>query len=266
MENLPLPKLIEYKDLKENKAQIKIEPLFPGYGITIANPLRRVLISSLIGAAITKIKIKGVNHEFSTLPYLKEDIVEFILNVKKIRMKIFADEPIKLKLKKKSEGPITAGDIEKNAQLEIVNPNLILGHLTDKKADFEMELTAEKGRGYVTVEDRGEKESAELGEIIIDSIFSPIVNVSFTIEEVRVGKMTDYEKVTIKVETDGSLSPKEAIDKSVQILLDHFSFIANGGLETKEEPQETNEEIKETKESKPKKEVKEKKTTKKAKK
>ena len=231
MENIQLPKIIEYKDLKENKAQIKIEPLFPGYGITIANPRRRVLISSLEGAAVTKIKIKGVNHEFSSIPFMKEDIVEFILNVKKIRMKIFSDEPLKLKLKKKGEGPITAGDIEKNAQLEVVNPNLILGNLTDKKAEFEMEFTAEKGMGYVTVEDRGEKESIEPGEILIDAIFSPIVNVSFTIEELRVGKMTDYEKVSMKIETDGSLSPKEAIQKSVQILLDHLTFIANDGLE-----------------------------------
>ena len=214
MENIPLPKDIEYKEIKDNKTQIIIGSLFPGYGITIANSLRRVLLSSLSGAAITKVKIKGASHEFSTLDHLKEDIVELILNIKKIRLKVFSDEVIKLKLK----------DIEKNAQVEITNPDLILGHLTDKKAELEIEFTAENGRGYVTIENKIDQALAS-NEISIDSYYSPIVNVSFGIEAVRVGKRTDYEKLKMKVETDGSLSPQEAISKATKVLMDHFSLI-----------------------------------------
>lgn len=271
MENIPLPKIIEYKNIKENKTQVKIEPLFPGYGITIANPLRRVLISSLIGAAITKIKIKDINHEFSTLPGIKEDMVEIILNIKKIRMKMFSDEPIKLKLKVKGETEIKAGDIEKNAQVEIANPDLIIAHMTDKKAEFEMELTVEKGMGYISVEDREDKNSAEPGEILVDALFSPIVNVSFTVEEVRVGKITDYEKVEMKIETDGTITPKEALKKSVKLIIDHFKFIESDGLDGEVVEELAQEEVIEEKEKKVKKtkttkETKEKKTTKKAKK
>lgn len=224
MENIPLPKNIEYKEIKENKTQIIIEPLFPGYGITIANSLRRALLSSLTGAAITKIKIKGVSHEFSTLDYLKEDVVELILNIKKIRLQVFSDEPIKLKLKVKGEKTVTAKDIEKNAQAEIANPDLILGHLTDKKAELEIEFTAENGQGYVTVENKIDQVVGP-NEISIDSFYSPIVNVSFGIEAVRVGKRTDYERLKMKVQTDGTIDPKEAISRATKILIDHFSLI-----------------------------------------
>ncbi len=224
MENIPLPKNIEYKDIKNNKTQIIIEPLFPGYGVTIANSLRRVLLSSLSGAAITKVKIKGASHEFSTLDHLKEDVVELILNIKKIRLKVFSDEQIKLKLKIKGEKIVKAGDIDNNAQAEITNPDLILGHLTDKKAELDIEFTAENGRGYITIENKIDQSLAS-NEISIDSFYSPIVNVSFGIEAVRVGKKTAYERLKMKVETDGTLSPKEAISKATKILMDHFSLI-----------------------------------------
>ena len=224
MENIPLPKNIEYKEIKENKTQIIIGPLFPGYGITIANSLRRVLLSSLSGAAITKIKIKGANHEFATLNHLKEDIVELILNIKKIRLKVFSDEPIKLKLKIKGEKIVKAGDIDKNAQMEIANPGLVLAHLTDKKAELEIEFTAENGRGYVTVENKIDQNIGP-DEISIDSFYSPIINVSFGIEAVRVGKRTDYEKLKMKVQTDGTISPKEALSKATKVVIDHFSLI-----------------------------------------
>jgi DNA-directed RNA polymerase subunit alpha len=224
MENIPLPKNIEYKEIKENKTQIIIGPLFPGYGITIANSLRRVLLSSLTGAAITKVKIKGANHEFSSLNHLKEDIVELMLNIKKIRLKVYSDEPIKLKLKVKGEKTVKAGDIDKNAQVEIANPDLILGHLTDKKGELEIEFTAKNGQGYVTVENKIDQ-ALETNEMSIDSFYSPIVNVSFSIEDVRVGKRTDYEKLKMKVQSDGTIDPKEAISKATKILLDHFSLI-----------------------------------------
>ena len=224
MENIPLPKNIEYKEIKENKTQIIIGPLFPGYGITIANSLRRVLLSSLSGAAITKVKIKGASHEFSTLDHLKEDVVELMLNIKKIRLKVFSDEPIKLKLKIKGEKVVKAGDIDKNAQMEIANPGLILAHLTDKKGELEIEFTADNGQGYVTVENKIEQTLAA-NEMSIDSFYSPIINVSFNIEAIRVGKRTDYEKLKMKVQTDGTIDPKEAISRATKIILDHFSLV-----------------------------------------
>lgn len=225
MDNIALPQKIEYRKVKDNQKEIIIEPLFPGYGITIANSLRRVLLSSLVGSAITKVKIKDVSHEFSTLPYLKEDVVELILNIKKIRVKSYSDEPIKFRLKVTGEKEVKAGDIEKNAQIEIVNPDLIIANLTDKKAELDIEFTAEKGRGYVMVEEKSGYEDLAVNEISLDSLFSPIVNVSFSVEAVRVGKKTDYEKLVMKVETDGSIQPEEAILRSIKILMSHFALI-----------------------------------------
>lgn len=257
MEKIPLPNKIEYKEVKNNQTQITIEPLFPGYGITIANPLRRVLLSSLTGAAITKIKIKGIKHEFSSLPYLKEDIVELILNIKKIRVKMFQDEPVVLTLKAKGEKEITAKDIEKNAQAEVVNPELVIGHLTDKGAELEIDFTVERGKGYVTVEEKPNEDLA-VDEISIDSLFTPIVNVSFNIEAVRVGKITNYEKLIMKVETDGTITPKEAFSNASKILIDHLALLhgEDYNLEEKEEPEiiEEKEEKVEKKEKKVKKE------------
>lgn len=239
MENIPLPKNIEYKEINENKAQITLEPLFHGYGITIANPLRRVLLSSLPGSAVTKIKIKGANHEFSTLPFVKEDLVEMILNIKRLRIKMFNDEPVKLQLSAKGEKIVKASEIEKNANAEIVNKDLTIATLTDKKAELDIEFTIERGMGYVSVEDRGDKNDVEPGEISIDSLFTPIVNVSFGIEEVRVGKITDYEKLAMKIETDGTINPREALDRSLNIILDHFNFIKSGKNEIEEIVEET---------------------------
>ncbi len=239
MENIPLPKNIEYKEINENKAQITLEPLFHGYGITIANPLRRVLLSSLPGSAVTKIKIKGANHEFSTLPFVKEDLVEMILNIKRLRIKMFSDEPVKLQLSAKGEKIVKASEIEKNANAEIVNKDLTIATLTDKKAELDIEFTIERGMGYVSVEDRGDKNDVEPGEISIDSLFTPIVNVSFGIEEVRVGKITDYEKLAMKIETDGTINPREALDRSLNIILDHFNFIKSGKNEIEEIVEET---------------------------
>lgn len=268
MKKIPLPNNIEYKEVKKNQTQITIEPLFPGYGITIANPLRRVLLSSLTGAAITKIKIKGVKHEFSSLPHLKEDIVDLILNIKKIRIKMYQEEPVQLILKAKGEKKITAGDIEKNAQAEIVNPELVLGHLTDKNADIEIEFTVKRGKGYVTVEEKTNEDIA-VDEISIDSLFTPIVNVSFNIEAVRVGKITNYEKLIMKVETDGTISPREAFENASKILIDHLSLLSGEDYNQEDEKQEEEQEEekkekvdKKEKSTKEKKEKKEKKSKK----
>ena len=271
MENLPLPKTIEYKEIKKNKTQLIIEPLFPGYGITIANSLRRVLLSSLTGASITKVKIKGVSHEFSTLPNIKEDIVEIISNIKKIRLILLSDEPVKLKLKINGEKEVKAKDIDKNAQAEIANPDLTIAHLTDKKAELEIEMTAKKGQGYETVESRTD-ESLAANEISIDSVYSPIINVSFNIESVRVGKRTNYEKLKMKIQTDGTISPKEAIDKTINILIKHLELIplkkvlAKKAKPAKKAKKPTKKAKKPTKKAKPAKKVKKAKPAKKVKK
>jgi DNA-directed RNA polymerase subunit alpha len=225
MHEISLPnkiKLIETDN--PNKTILTVEPCFAGYGTTIGNALRRVLLSSIQGAAVTALKIKGVDHEFSTIPGVCEDIVEIILNFKKLRMKVFSDEPVRLHLKAKGEKPVTGGDIDKNADVEIVNKDLVLCNLTDKKAEVDIEFMVKKGRGYVSTEER-EKEKLDVGYIAIDSIFTPIKNVAYHVENVRVGQMTNYEKVSLTVETDGTLSAEQAINQACQILINHFKVI-----------------------------------------
>ena len=209
-----------------NRAVFEIGPLYPGYGTTIGNTLRRVLISSLEGAAVTFIKVKGVDHEFSAIPGILEDMIEIILNLKKIRFKLFKDEPVTLMLATKGEGKITAGNIEKTADVEIVNEDQQIATITNKKTELEMEITVEKGIGYVPAEQR-QKEKLTVGKIAIDGIFTPIRNVNFTVENIRVGQRTDYNKVLLDVETDGCMSPEEAVKKASQILIEHFTIINN---------------------------------------
>ena len=207
-----------------NRAIFEIAPLGPGYGMTVGNTLRRVLISSLEGAAVTSAKIKGVNHEFSAIPGILEDLIEIILNLKKIRFRLYKSEPVTLTLSAKGEGEITAGNIKTTSDVEIINKNQHIATITDKKTEFDMELTIENGVGYVPVEQR-QKEKLSIGEIAIDGIFTPIRNVNFTVENIRVGQRTDYNKVLMDVETDGSISPGEALKKASQILINHFTII-----------------------------------------
>lgn len=222
--NIPLPTSLNITEAKGNKATVNIEPCYPGYGVTIGNALRRVLLSSLDGAAITAFKLKDAQHEFTTLPNVKEDVVDLMLNLKKVRLKVFSDEPVILNINAKGQKVVTAGDIEKNAQVEIVNPEQEILTLTDKSAVLEMELTAQTGMGYVTVEDRKE-EKHDIGTIMIDAFYTPVINVGFDVENVRVGKQTNYEKIVLKIETDGTVTPEEVIAKSSNILLKHFMFI-----------------------------------------
>lgn len=207
-----------------SRAVFEIGPLYPGYGTTIGNSLRRVLISSLEGAAITSAKIKGVDHEFSAIPGILEDVIEIILNLKKIRFKLFKDEPVTLTLNVKGEKEVTAADIKGAAEVEIINLGQKICTITDKKTELEMEITIEKGVGYVPVEQR-QKEKLSVGKIAIDGIFTPVRNVNFTVENIRVGQRTDYNKVMLDVETDGSVSPEEALKKASQILIEHFNII-----------------------------------------
>lgn len=218
------PKVIERDG--DFKATFEIAPLHPGYGMTIGNSLRRVLISSLEGSAITSVKIKGVLHEFSTIPDVLEDVIEVILNLKKIRCKVYTDEPVTLTLKKSGEGVVTAGDIKSTNEAEVISKDQHICTLTAKKAEIEMELKVEKGVGYVPADQR-EKDKLGVGVIAIDGIFTPIKNVNFKVENIRVGQRTDFNRALLEVETDGSITPEEAVQKAAHILSEHFAIIQN---------------------------------------
>lgn len=196
-----------------------IEPLEQGYGQTLGNSLRRVLLTSLPGAAVTNVKIEGVRHQFTTIPGLKEDVVEFLLNIKKIRVIVPSDEPVKLTLSKKGPGEIRASDIEVPAGVTVVNPDVVLGTLADKKAAIDMELTAEKGYGYVSSD---EKKVDEIGRIPVSAFFSPITRVNYRVEATRVGRITNFDKLIMEIWTDGTVSPLDALKQSAKILVSYF--------------------------------------------
>lgn len=221
-----------------NYGIFQIEGLYTGYGVTLGNALRRTLLSSLPGAAITQIKIKGVNHEFSTLPGMMEDVVAFTLNLKKVRFQFFADEPQVLSLKIKGEKEVTASDIESTTFVQVINKDLHLASLTKKIAELDMELTVEKGLGYVPTEAR-KLERLTVGTIMLDAIFSPVVKMDFKVENMRVGELTNFNKLTLEIETDGSINPESALHKASNILKDHFDKIAMATeSEVKVEPTE----------------------------
>ncbi len=232
MESLLLPTKIQFKKgERPNEGVLTVEPCTPGYGTTLGNALRRVLLSSLSGAAVTAVKIRGADHEFSTLPHVKEDVLEIILNLKALRVKLFAEEPVKLLLSVKGDKVITGADFSKNADVEIVNPELVLATLTDKQASMEMEITVSPGRGYRSTEER-QKEKLDLGVIGIDALFSPVMNVSYEVEATRVGEKTDYDKLVLSIETDGSLDPLDACNQAVTILSDHLNLLKNISYES----------------------------------
>lgn len=223
MENIPLPNKVSFEELGQNKYQVIMEPLYPGYGVTIGNSLRRILLSSLPGAAVVAMRIKGVDHEFSTVPNVKEDVIEIILNLKQMRMKVHTDQPVTLELKAKGEKVVTAGDFKSNSDVEIVNKDLHIATLDNKTADFDMEVIVQAGRGYVPVEQR-ENEKLEIGMIAVDAIYTPVKTVNFEVKSVRVGQITNFDQLTMTLETDGTVNGKDAIDASAQVLLSHFGM------------------------------------------
>ena len=248
---LQLPDKIKVVSKEGNKATFEISPLMPGYGPTVANSLRRVLLSSLAGAAVTSIKIKGVEHEFSTMPGVMEDVIEIILNVKKLRFKVHGDSSVKLTLNVTGEKKITGNDIKLTSDVELINGDQYITTLTDKKSSLSMEIEVEKGLGYVSVEQR-RKEKLPIGVIAVDAIFSPVKSVNFSVQSIRVGEGIDYNKVLMEVETDGSIQPEQAIKDAAGILVDHFKLVADiEVLESKEKTKPTKK--KEAKETKTKK-------------
>ncbi|MFA6042257.1 MAG: DNA-directed RNA polymerase subunit alpha [Patescibacteria group bacterium] len=224
MERIQLPSKISFTDTEPNVTDVVIEPCFPGYGTTLGNALRRVLLSSLPGAAITAVKITNATHEFATVPHVKEDVVDLILNLKGVRLAVHEGEGGTVMLKVKGEKVATAGDIKCPANIEIRNPEHVIATLTDKAADLEIECTVGVGRGYVPVEQR-EKERLDLGVIAVDAIYTPVRNVNFAVEHVRVGQMTNYDKVTLTIRTDGTITPAAAFGDATHILVDHFQHL-----------------------------------------
>ncbi len=196
-----------------------IEPLEQGYGQTLGNSLRRVLLTSLPGAAITTVKIAGAQHPFSTIPGLKEDVVELLLNVKKVRLILEGNDSVTLSLTKKGPGEVRAGDIDVSAGVTIVNPDLVLGTLSDKKSSLEMEMTAERGYGYLPTE---EKHTDTIGVIPVDALFSPITRVNYRVEATRVGRMTNLDRLVLEIWTDGTITPAEALHQAAKILMSYF--------------------------------------------
>ncbi len=228
---------IKVEKQTETEGVFILEPLEQGYGQTLGNALRRVLLTSLPGAAVTFVKIAGVRHQFTTIPGLKEDVVELILNIKKLRLKYNGEKPVKIVLSATGPGEVKAESIETPANVEIVNKDLVLGTLADKKSKLEIEMTVECGLGYSPFEER---KSEVLGVIPIDAIFSPILRVNYRVESTRVGRMTNFDKLIFELATDGTISPLEAVKEAAKILVAYFNQIIEpkekeGGQEKKTE-------------------------------
>ena len=234
----PRIELVE-KSEDNTYGKIVVEPLERGYGTTLGNSLRRVLLSSIPGAAITSIKIEGVQHEFSTIPGVTEDTTEIIMSIKQLSFLMHGDEPKLLRIEAQGEGEVKAKDIIADADVEILNPDLHIATL-EKDAKLFMELTLEKGRGYVTA-DRNKKSNQPIGVIAIDSIFTPVHKVNFNVENTRVGQRTDYDKLTMEIWTNGAIKPDDAVSTAAKILIDHFNLFLGltDQVQTEEEPVET---------------------------
>lgn len=222
------PKIISEES---NKGVYEIDGFYPGFGFTIGNSLRRIILSSLPGAAITSIKIKGVEHEFSSIKGVKEDVVMIMLNIKRLRIKMLSEEPVVMTLKAKGSKVVTALDIDVPGQIEIVNPDLVIATLTDKDSDLDIEMTVEKGLGFVSRDMLG-KGKVDIGTILLDANFTPIRRVSYEVENMRVGDRTDFNRLRIFIETDGSITPKESLERSINIMIEQLRAIT--GFEEKE--------------------------------
>jgi DNA-directed RNA polymerase subunit alpha len=207
-------------------AKYEAGPLQAGYGVTIGNALRRVLLSSLEGAAVTSIQVRDVYQEFSTIPGVKDDVTQIVLNIKRLRLKSFANHPVQLRLVKSGAGPVTAADIVESADVEIINPELVITTLDSDDVTLEMDLTVERGVGYLSAE---RSEQLPIGVIAVDAIFTPVRKVNYWVESMRVGQMTNFDKLTIEIETDGTITPEEALSRASRVLVEQFRpFITVG--------------------------------------
>ncbi len=253
------PQKIKVEPLTETSSRFIIEPLYPGYGITIGNSLRRILYSSLEGAAITKVRIKGVQHEFSLLENIREDVIAILLNLKQVRFKMFTSESQEGILKVRGEKEVKAGDFEfPGQQVEVVNKDFTIAEITDPKGSLEMEVIVEKGLGFKSADQIREEEGKDMpaGFLPVDAIFSPVRRVKYEVENVRFGRRTDYDKLILEVTTDGTLTPEKAFTQAIEILEKQLNFIRSKikgeeALEdedvTRESSEEEREEVKDVK-------------------
>jgi DNA-directed RNA polymerase subunit alpha len=230
--NVVLPSKPKIIHEEGSQGVYEIDGLYPGYGHTLGNSLRRIILSSLPGSAITTVKIAGVSHEFSTINGVKEDVITILLNLKKMRIQMLTDEPQTINLKTKGVKEITAGDVEVGGQMKILNPDLVLAHVTDKGTELDIEMTVEKGLGYVPREVL-QKNKVDIGIITLDASFTPIRRVHYEVENMRVGDRTDFNRLKLSIETDGTLTPKEALERSIEIMIQQLKAIV--GFKEEEE-------------------------------
>lgn len=218
------PGLVRVDDHDATTATFVIEPLHSGYGMTLGNSLRRVLLSSIAGAAVTSFKIEGVTHEFTTVKGVKEDVVDIMLNLKGIRFRVYGDEPQTVRIVKDGKGVIKAKDIQVNADVEVVNPDHVIATIDEDKAKFVMDLVVETGRGYRTIDEGAAKKASD--HVAVDAVFSPVLRVRYKVENTRVGQMTDLDKLLLTVETDGSITPRDAFEEAAAILVNQYTALA----------------------------------------
>jgi DNA-directed RNA polymerase subunit alpha len=219
------PALAKVVDHGPVSATFIIEPLHTGYGMTLGNSLRRVLLSSISGAAVTGFRIEGISHEFTTVKGVKEDVVAIMLNLKGIRFKVYSDEPQTLRLSKKGKGVVKAKDIELNADVEIVNPDHVICTIDDDKASLTMDVLVETGRGYLALDEQGNSRTLS-DMIMMDALFTPVLRVRYKVENTRVGQITDLDKLLITIDTDGSITPRDAFEESAAILVNQYTALA----------------------------------------
>ena len=219
------PALANIEEHSSTSATFDIEPLHAGYGNTLGNSLRRVLLSSIEGAAVVAFRIEGISHEFTTIPGVKEDVIDIMLNIKNIRLKSFSDEPVELRLEKKGAGPVIAGDIKTTADVEVINPDQIICIIDDPKKSILIDFVVESGRGYQTIE-MSSKKRVHSDMIAVDAIFSPVLRVRYKVENTRVGQETNLDKLLLSIETDGSIAPREAFEEAAAILVNQYTALA----------------------------------------
>ncbi len=218
------PTITSVTDEDSNVSTFVVEPMHAGYGMTLGNSIRRVLLSSISGAAITSFRIEGVTHEFTAIDGIKEDMVDIMQNLKGVRFKVYSEEPQTLAIEKKSKGEITAADIKTNSEVEIVNPDHYIATIDKSGVSFKGELVIETGRGYQTIDNTSHKKSSDF--ISLDAIFSPVLRVRYKVENTRVGQMTDLDKLIITVQTDGSIEPRDAFEEANAILINQYEALA----------------------------------------
>lgn len=218
------PGLVKVDEHSDVSATFIVEPLHSGYGMTLGNSLRRVLLSSIAGAAVTSFKVEGATHEFTTIKGVKEDIVDIMLNLKGVRFRVYGDDAQVVRIVKKGKGPVTAKDIQVNADVEVVNTDHVIAHIEDASANFTADLTIETGRGYRTIEDSTAKKASDT--IALDAIFSPVLRVRYRVENTRVGQATDLDRLIITIDTDGSITPNDAFEEANAVLVSQYTALA----------------------------------------